>query len=675
MRRIRVQVTVTVVAVAVAASLAGVGVSLWAVAEAGRPLLNPGLSGAVVLGFAVVGAVVLAARPRNMVGRLMLAGSVLWSLGSAGADLAVLGLVADPGRVPGASFYAVAGSAARSCGWFVVTLGVPLFFPDGRLRGRPARWIACMLVVVVTGAAADPLTDPRADLRDLSGWRNPIAPSGAVGILRELAFVSSVPLSVLTTAGVVAVLITRWRRGNAFARQQLAILAGAVGTAVLAAPLAYLTGADWLFSAAALPVPFAIGFAVLARDIYDLRTAVNRTVVWITLSGLVVAIYALVIAGVGALLHVGDARWLPWVGAVVVALVFAPLRDALQRAVNRLTFGRWDEPYDVLAALGQRLEGSADVDRLLTDVATELRGLGLQEVVICDEHGHPVAGEPGPARDAVTLALTAYGRRVGTLRYGRPDPPLRPRDVRLLDDLAGHLGGVLHARRLTAEVQRARESLVLAREEERRRLRRDLHDGLGPALAGHLLRLDVLAERLHPGSDARADVDALRIDLRATVLEVRRVVEGLRPPALDELGLAGALERVTDRLTAGTATVADLRMGNLPALPAAVEVATFRIVTEAVTNVARHAHAAHCDVRIDAVGRGLRIVVVDDGCGIAGNARSLAGHGLQTMRERVEELRGRFEVTATGGTTVVAEIPLLAGPGTAARTPALVGGP
>src|SRR5205823_10093734 len=130
---------------------------------------------------------------------------------------------------------------------------------------------------------------------------------------------------------------------------------------------------------------------------------------------------------------------------------------------------------------------------------------------------------------------------VGSLRYRPPVTPLRSRDRQLLDDIAGHLGGVLHAARLTAELQGARERLVLAREEERRRLRRDLHDGLGPAMAGHLLRLDVIAGQAAPGSPIAAGVDALRADLRTTVLEVRRVVEGLRPPALDELGLAGAL--------------------------------------------------------------------------------------------------------------------------------------
>ena len=286
--------------------------------------------------------------------------------------------------------------------------------------------------------------------------------------------------------------------GDAFVRQQLALLAVAATLTLVGIPVAFVTGLGWVFSLAVLPLPFAIGFAVLARGLYDLRTAVNRTLVWLTLSAVVAGAYALVIIGVGTLLHVPGAAWLPWVAAGAVAVAFAPLRDGLQRAVNRLTYGRWDQPYDVLADLGQRLEASTDVDLLLTDVVGELRLLGLREISVADADGRFLAGEPsGP--EAVVVPLTAYGRSVGVLRYRQPASPLRPRDLRLLDDLAGHLGGVLHAHELSRDLQRALEAQVLAREEERRRLRRDLHDGLGPALAGHLLRLDVLAAKLPPG--------------------------------------------------------------------------------------------------------------------------------------------------------------------------------
>jgi signal transduction histidine kinase len=220
------------------------------------------------------------------------------------------------------------------------------------------------------------------------------------------------------------------------------------------------------------------------------------------------------------------------------------------------------------------------------------------------------------------------------------------------------LGSALHAHRLTTDLQRAREGLVLAREEERRRLRRDLHDGLGPALAGHLLRLDVIARQLAPDAPVRSEVRALSEDLRSTVLEVRRVVEGLRPPALDELGLSGALRHTVQRLTTGSDLAVELSVDDLPSLPAAVEVAACRIVAEAVTNVVRHASAGSCTVALESDGPLLRITVSDDGCGIRPGPAPSAGHGLQTMTERAEELRGRLRVDPTGGTTVRAELPL-----------------
>jgi signal transduction histidine kinase len=177
-------------------------------------------------------------------------------------------------------------------------------------------------------------------------------------------------------------------------------------------------------------------------------------------------------------------------------------------------------------------------------------------------------------------------------------------------------------------------------------------------MAGHLLRLDVIAGKVGATSPAAADVETLRADVRATVLEVRWVVEGLRPPALDELGLAASIAQATERLTAGAGVRLDLQIDELPPLPAAVEVAAYRIVTEAVTNVVRHASAGSCLVGVTADGAVLRLTVADDGLGVPASAVGGGGNGLQTMRERAEELRGRLSVTSAGGTTVVAELPL-----------------
>lgn len=661
------RLTVTATAVAVAVALACQAVSMWALAADHKSLLAGGFDSAVVIAFSVVGAVIVGARPRNSIGWLMLIGGMFWGLGSAGNDLGYHGIVGSPGSVAGASALTVAGAAAQSVGWYLVTIAVPVVFPDGHVAGRRWRWLVPATVVILIASVIDPLTDVKADRTNFGTWHNPIGLHGPWRAVSAGAFLAHIPLSAVVTVAAIAQLVSRWRHGDAFQRQQLNLFAAAVAVPIIAAPIALtMGGGGQIFDVTAVCLPIAIGFAVLARGLYDLRTAANRTLVWVTLSAVIVGVFALVIAGLGSLLH-ADRRsgWLLWVAAAVVAVVLTPLRDRLQRTVNRLTFGRWDQPYDVLAALGQRVEAAAEVDRLLADVATELEGLGLRDVVITDMAGTALVGSPTADTDAVDVRLAAYGEEVGALSYTLPQTPLRTRDKQLLEDLAGHLGGVLYAHRLTLDLQRAREQLVLAREEERRRLRRDLHDGLGPALAGHLLRLDVIAGRMNGNSAAAADIDALRTDLRETMTEVRRVVEGLRPPALDELGLVGSLSQVVDRLTSGAITRVVISTDELPPLPAAVEVATFRIVTEAVTNVVKHAHAANCVVTLSVQQRRLLVVVADDGVPPLprqGGARgAVSGHGLQTMRERSEELRGRFAV-APGpdgkGTTITAELPL-----------------
>jgi len=657
------------IAAAVSACCAGAAGSLWVAVTDHESAASAALVASFMVAFVVVGAIVAAARPRNRVGWVMLAGAALSALGNAGASLAHHGIVSAPGSVSGVSAYAVAGQCCRSLGWYLLTLGVPAVFPDGVLHAGRRRWLAKVLAIVLIASVVGPVTDAQADLTGLGSWRNPIAPTGAFRIITDVAFLAQAPLGVVALGGVVLQLVGLWRRGGALLRQQLTLFVVAAAVPIVATPLVLAIGTNlgpWVFGGTALPLPIAIGFAVLARGLYDLRTAANRTLVWVTLSAAVAGIYGLIIAGVGNQLHVRHEAWLPWLAAAVVAVSFAPLRDTLQRGVNRLTFGRWDEPYDVLAALGQRLEATGEVSRLLDQVVVELQGLGLADVAIRDMQGTPIAGVARSDAERVDLPLLAYGEPVGTLTYA-PQTPLRARDRQLLDDLAGHLAGVLHAYTLTLDLQRARERLVLAREEERRRLRRDLHDGLGPSLAGHVLRLDLVASKLDSRSPAAPDVAALRDDLRTTMLEVRRVVEGLRPPALDELGLTAAISQVAHRLTAGTPTRIDMSVDDLPPLPAALEVAAFRIVTEAVNNVVRHAEAASCVVRIAAKHGMLRLEVTDDGRGLDGGASS--GHGLQTMRERAEELRGRLSVTTDGGASVVAELPLPPAPRTAVAEP------
>ena len=651
--------TVAVLIAAVSASAGGVVVSISL--DANSHAADAVCGAVAVLAFAVVGAVVVAARPTNPVGWVMVAGAAMWAIGAAGIDLAFQGLVSDPGSVPGASAWAVTGSAIRGAGWLLVVVGLPLVFPDGRLIGPRTRWIPVTLLAAMVCSVGGALTATDANLTDLGAWQNPLALPADAQPLAGLLSIGGLILAAAAFVGAAGQLRARWRSGEAQRRQQLSLFGVAASLTVIAAPVAIVSGRGWIFSVAALPLPFAVGFAVLARGLYDLRTAANRTLVWVTLSTAIIGIYALVIAGLGALLPEHRSSWLPWIATAVIAISFAPIRDVLQRTVNKLIFGAWDSPYTVLAALGQRVTGATDAERLLTDVVDELGALGLQGVGIFDAEGALIAGESTiqvREENSVTeIALAAYGRPVGTLRFREPAVPLRTADRQLLTDLAGHLGGVIRTRQLVGDLEHSLERIVLAREEERRRLRRDLHDGLGPALAGHLLRLDVIATRLDQELPASREVSALRDDLSETVLDVRRLVEGLRPPALDELGLISALQQVLSRMSSGSAVSVDLDVGALPTLSAAVEVAVYRIATEAVNNSLRHSGATSCRVTLAAADGLLHLAITDDGTGMDCELWT-AGHGLQTMRERAAELRGRLTVTSAAGTTIDVEFPL-----------------
>lgn len=445
-------------------------------------------------------------------------------------------------------------------------------------------------------------------------------------------------------------------------RRQLLTLAAAAALPVVVIPTAFGAGwPPWVFAASVLPLPIAVAAAILTGGVFDLATVANRSLVWATLSATIVGIYLLIIVGAGSLLGNTGARWLPWLGAGVVAVSFGPLRNGLQSAANRITYGRWRQPYEVLAGLSPRIEAAADASRVLSDVIAELQAtLGLTGVALRDPGGQIIAGSAGPA--PTVIPLTAYGSQAGELLFTEPATALRPADRRVLDDLAAQLAVLMHARALTDDLRRARERLVLAREEERRRLRRDLHDGLGPELAGLMLKADnaralVAAD---PGT-AEHDLLVLRDDIQRTVVEVRQLVEGLRPPAIDELGVGPAVIQAVSRLASRTGTAIEFAIADpLPSVPAAVEVALYRIICEAVSNAVRHAGAAACQVTISVCDRVLVARVTDDGGGIGTPAPDgAAGHGLATMREWAEELGGTFEIrSGDAGTSVTATLPL-----------------
>lgn len=674
---------VTTPIVAAAVAVAGATVAAWARAG-GTGDLAAAISLPVTIALlAAAGCVLALARPDNRVGWLMLAAAAAWGLGEGMFDLAVRGIVTAPGTVPGAGWLAVAGSCVRAVGWGAAAVGVPVLFPDGRLPGPRWRWLGWTLAGALATAFLGTALDPHVQNFQLqaAGWRSPIHLPGTLGSLVSVLGALSLPLTAATVAGSVTGMVVRWRRGGTPLRRQLLAFAVAASLPVIVIPTAFGSGwPTWVFAASTLPLPVVTAAAILTGGVFDLTTVANRSLVWGTLAVSIASIYALIVVGVGAMLDTTGARWLAWLGTAAVAVSFAPLRRVLAQAADRVTYGRWREPYEVLAGLSPRIAAASGTDRLLADIVAELRDtLGLGSAALRDVAGTILAGTPGPA--PAVVPLIAYGRRAGDLLYARPATPLRAADLRVLDDLAAQIALLLHARALTEDVRTARERLVLAREEERRRIRRDLHDGLGPALAGLMLKVEN-ARALVPAEPeaAIADLHALRDDIRSAVGDVRGLVEGLRPPALDDLGLGPAVRQEVSSLAVPAGIRADVEVAEpLPEVPAAVEVAIYRIISEAVANVVRHAGATSCRVAIGLRDSAVVAEVSDDGRGFPGDepgweARAsgrAGGHGLTSMRERAEELGGSLQIrTRSGGTTVTATLPLAERPPRASPVPA-----
>jgi two-component system NarL family sensor kinase len=269
--------------------------------------------------------------------------------------------------------------------------------------------------------------------------------------------------------------------------------------------------------------------------------------------------------------------------------------------------------------------------------------------------------EHGQATTTVeAFAMLAHGERVGRLLVAPRSPGGRfsARECQLLEDVALQAGVAAEATRLIRDLQQSRERLIMAREEERRRLRRDLHDGVGPSLAGMAMQVRAAHKLLSGPTKIAGILHSLAEDLQTCTSEVRQLVDELRPPALDA-GLSAALRTECARFD-GTAVSVRLEVdGDLEGLPAAVEVAVYRIVAEALTNVVRHAGAENCVVRVGR-GRSLTVEITDDGVGLGQGDPPRRGVGLDSMQARAVELGGEcaFTDAVPHGTAIRVRLPL-----------------
>jgi signal transduction histidine kinase len=506
------------------------------------------------------------------------------------------------------------------------------------------------------------------DGRFVPAWSVLVLAAGAAGILvsQLLADAASVLLASFAIAFGIGVIgqVWRYRRRSSILERQATkwVLVGLIpattvflGIGLVASTTSLGPGAmeeGWylvLSTAAIWLVPWCASIGILVPE----RGRADPIV-----HGLVVACGSILV--LAWTYFIAEPVVGPRAAAAVTAALVVPVWLGLRHLATRLVYGR--DPAMALEALGESLEQSpqpADVAAVVAQTVVDGLAVPYAAVTLASGIRHAV-GEIGGA-DVEQFPVAYAGERTATIDVAprRGDLGLAPRDRAMLRRLAASSGAALHAAVTLQRLQAARESLVLAREEERRRLRRDLHDDLAPALVALGFRAasaSTLLER--DARRAREVVDELQTGISASVERVREIAYDLRPPVLDDLGLMAAIRDRLDSDVPGHPRV-ELR-GDLDEahVPAAVQLAALRIVQEAVANVRRHAGASTCRVELAEEDGYLVVRVADDGSGVAAGARR--GVGSRSIEERAAELGGRLSLaTGPGGTTVEARLPLV----------------
>lgn len=438
-----------------------------------------------------------------------------------------------------------------------------------------------------------------------------------------------------------------------------------------------------------LAIPVTLGISIMRKRLWDIDPIVNRTLVYFLLSALIIALYTLTVWYLSVVFRSEHDQVYSFLAAGVVAIVFAPLKEKLQRMVNQMLYGKKDEPFAVLLQLGSRLKEtlnpSDSLDIVVQTVKDSLRipyaGIGLLQ------NGEAVlaAGDRrGNDQEEIHIELTSGGETLGWLYIGTRSPgeKFTEADQKLIGAIARQAGIVVRSVKQAMEIQwlleslrDSKEALIFAREEERRAMRRNLHDDIAPRLAAMRLTASVAADWIRKDpAKAIEIVTRFKTDISETVDEIRGIVHDLRPHALDELGLIGAIRQRVEQMKEMQAVKGitddaqlDIRLDapeQLPSLPAAVEVGAYRIATESLVNVVKHAEASVCGIRIALDKHELVIETTDNGKGLPDFYPNNAGNqgiGISSIRERALELGGTCVIEGFGdggGTRIAARLPI-----------------
>ena len=566
-------------------------------------------------------------------------------------------------------------------GLYLILVELLLIFPSGRLtspRWRVVRWLGMLGAL---GASLSILTGPNVMDGEFGDIANPWYIPGVLGDILQIAGVGFLLMFAMGIPAGVS-MVRRLRRARGVERVQLRWIALA-GTILLIGYVMHIVAVTqfsetpwfWvvfsLWGLALNSVGIMTGIAILRYRLYDIDLVIHRSVLYTSLVAGIAALYLVLVNLINVVAQRAESdRPSPWavsfVVAAGVALVAHPLRQRLEGQVNRRLYGERDDPGAVLARLGARLEAAIAPAELLNEVTrtvTDLLRVPHAAVALRTDAGLDVVAEAGtPGSEQVGVPMVYQHEPIGELRVTPrgPGEGFSRADSVVLEGIARQTAVAAYALRVTGDLRLARERLVTAREEERRRLRRDLHDGLGAQLAALTMQANSVRRLVRDDpAGAEAEIDHVQAELRSAIADIRRLVHGLRPPALDEFGLVAALRSRLVAFESGSGGIAtELHAtGDDATLPAATEVAVYRIVEEAMTNIGRHAGAWRVRVDLE-IGSEVRLEIEDDGRGIRDGYEP--GVGIQSMRERTDELGGVFAIGpgGAGGTRIAVTIPL-----------------
>ncbi|MEV4132146.1 histidine kinase [Dactylosporangium sp. NPDC049742] len=608
-------------------------------------------NGLIAAAFTAVGLFVLRRSPRNPEGRLFVATGVAHAVMYAGRQYGL-----HPGPLPGASWVGWCGVWPLPL--VLVLIGVTVMgFPTGRLPSRAWRPVVVVLgavgLVLSAVSALWPVEYARTGLVAAHPLHLPGAAAAEAfyGVARPVGYL----LLQLTWAACVVVRM-RLARGDEARQLRWFVYAVTVSAAVMVVGLAV-----WRSPVpGALTAPLiaaAAGAAILKYRLYDIDPVINRSLVFGAMAAMVTAGYAVVVTGVGRLVD-GHGTLLSLAATGVVAVAFEPLRRRVQRVADRLVYGRRATPYEALARLSAHLTAPAGglLDGICTTVAD---AVGAREVVLWT--GPPdalravsvwPAASPVPdgtrrLEDLVAVPVRHDGGFRGALTVTKaPGGPLSAAEQRLVGDLAAQAGLVLELR---ATAQR----LVAAGDAARRRLERDLHDGAQQRLVTVAMELGgvVRAATAAGADDVAAQASAVRVRLLEATAELREMARGLHPAVLTQDGLEAAAGFLADR----SPLPVRLTVSVGRRLPAEAEATAYFVVSEGLTNAAKHSGATVVAVTVALSAAGLVVEVADDG---TGGAAVRPGSGLEGLMDRLAILDARLTVdSGPAGTRLRTVIP------------------